>query len=321
MPAPLPSVSRVQETTTMPVQPTMTLTRILTPLSCLLRTPGLTLSQKTLWRPFKGPCATGTATGSWSFSRQSETAWKGGASKWREKRGKTTSQKTVSNASTRVCDCALVPAGLGLCVFPFLFPAQLVGPCFALQTWTCGRAGQFLLKDPKCLDCTKKGERHWAEVISCSSNLRSIASSPSLKHTQYQCGSGLIVSWILGSPRLKIKINLFLRPILVMVTIAVMKYCDQKQAGEKRVYLVALFITKGSQDKNSNRAGTWRQELMQRPWGVLLTGLLPMACSACLLFFFFLVLFFGAGDRTQSLELPKQALYHWAKSPTLSLPS
>jgi hypothetical protein len=27
-----------------------------------------------------------------------------------------------------------------------------------------------------------------------------------------------------------------------------------------------LFFTKGSQDWNSHRAGTWRQELRQRPW-------------------------------------------------------
>jgi hypothetical protein len=26
------------------------------------------------------------------------------------------------------------------------------------------------------------------------------------------------------------------------------------------------FIIEGSQDRNSNMAGTWRQELMQRPW-------------------------------------------------------
>lgn len=32
--------------------------------------------------------------------------------------------------------------------------------------------------------------------------------------------------------------------------------------------------------RNSNGAGTWRQELMQRPWTVLLTGLFLMVCSA-----------------------------------------
>jgi hypothetical protein len=43
-------------------------------------------------------------------------------------------------------------------------------------------------------------------------------------------------------------------------------------------------ISEGSQDRNSNRAGTWKWELMQRGHrGVLLTGLLFMACSA---FFF-----------------------------------
>ena len=44
----------------------------------------------------------------------------------------------------------------------------------------------------------------------------------------------------------------------------------KKQVGEERVYSAyistLLFITKGSQDRNSSRAGTWRQELMQRPW-------------------------------------------------------
>jgi hypothetical protein len=36
------------------------------------------------------------------------------------------------------------------------------------------------------------------------------------------------------------------------------------QVGEERVYLAytstLLFITKGSQDRNSNRAGTWNQD-------------------------------------------------------------
>jgi hypothetical protein len=44
----------------------------------------------------------------------------------------------------------------------------------------------------------------------------------------------------------------------------------KKQVEEERIYLsytsTSLFIIKGSQDRNSNKAGTWRQELMQRPW-------------------------------------------------------
>jgi hypothetical protein len=44
----------------------------------------------------------------------------------------------------------------------------------------------------------------------------------------------------------------------------------KKQVREERVYLaytsILLFITEGSQDRNSSRAGTWRQKLMHRPW-------------------------------------------------------
>jgi hypothetical protein len=44
----------------------------------------------------------------------------------------------------------------------------------------------------------------------------------------------------------------------------------KKQVGEERIYSAytstLLFITKGSQDRITHRAGTWRQELMQRPW-------------------------------------------------------
>jgi hypothetical protein len=44
----------------------------------------------------------------------------------------------------------------------------------------------------------------------------------------------------------------------------------KKEVEEKRVYSAytstLLFITKGSQDRNSHRAETWTQELMQRPW-------------------------------------------------------
>jgi hypothetical protein len=40
----------------------------------------------------------------------------------------------------------------------------------------------------------------------------------------------------------------------------------KKQVGEEKVYSAytstLLFITKGSQDRNSHRAGTWREEMM-----------------------------------------------------------
>jgi hypothetical protein len=43
-----------------------------------------------------------------------------------------------------------------------------------------------------------------------------------------------------------------------------------KVTWEERVYLayasLSLFIIERSQDRHSNRAETWRQELMQRPW-------------------------------------------------------
>ena len=48
------------------------------------------------------------------------------------------------------------------------------------------------------------------------------------------------------------------------------KHHDQTQVGEERVYLAytstSMFIIKGSQDRNSKRTGTCRQELMQKPW-------------------------------------------------------
>ena len=66
--------------------------------------------------------------------------------------------------------------------------------------------------------------------------------------------------------------------LLVRVTVAVMRHHDQKQTGEKKVYLAStstsLLIIKGSRDRNSNRAGTWSQALRQRPWGACF-----LACS------------------------------------------
>jgi hypothetical protein len=59
----------------------------------------------------------------------------------------------------------------------------------------------------------------------------------------------------------------------------------KKQVGEERVYSAytstLLFITNGGQDWNSSRSGSrswWRVH-----GGMLLTGLLPLACSGCFL--------------------------------------
>jgi hypothetical protein len=57
---------------------------------------------------------------------------------------------------------------------------------------------------------------------------------------------------------------------LTRVSIVATKHSNEMKVGEERVYLAymstALFIPEGSQDRNSSRAGTWRQELMQRSW-------------------------------------------------------
>jgi hypothetical protein len=63
--------------------------------------------------------------------------------------------------------------------------------------------------------------------------------------------------------------------VLVRVSIAVRKHHDQKASwGENGLFGLRLQIIDGNQDRVSRRAETWRQELMQRPWRVLLTGLL-----------------------------------------------
>jgi hypothetical protein len=58
--------------------------------------------------------------------------------------------------------------------------------------------------------------------------------------------------------------------VYVTVCIAVVKHHDQKQVGEERVYSAysstLSSIIEGSQDRNSSRARTWRQGLLQRPW-------------------------------------------------------
>jgi hypothetical protein len=58
----------------------------------------------------------------------------------------------------------------------------------------------------------------------------------------------------------------------------------KKQVGEERVYSaytsILLFITK---EVRTATKQVRKQELMQRPWRVLFTGLLPLACTACFL--------------------------------------
>ena len=48
------------------------------------------------------------------------------------------------------------------------------------------------------------------------------------------------------------------------------KHPDQKHLGRREIFISQLsgplLVTEGSQDQNSYRAGTWRQELVQRPW-------------------------------------------------------
>ena len=45
-----------------------------------------------------------------------------------------------------------------------------------------------------------------------------------------------------------------------------MKHYDPNKLGGVYLAYTPMSITEGSQDRNSNRAGTWRQEPMQRPW-------------------------------------------------------
>ena len=63
-------------------------------------------------------------------------------------------------------------------------------------------------------------------------------------------------------------VSAYQTPLLVRVSTAATKNHGQINV-EERDYLACistvLYIIKGSQDRNSNRAGTWRQKLIQRP--------------------------------------------------------
>jgi hypothetical protein len=49
------------------------------------------------------------------------------------------------------------------------------------------------------------------------------------------------------------------------------------------VYTWQQFLTKGSQEWSASRAGTWSQEMMERPWRGAAPWLSPLAYSACFL--------------------------------------
>lgn len=91
----------------------------------------------------------------------------------------------------------------------------------------------------------------------------------------HPCWMSVCCSWI--PPNSAVKFSSVLARFLCCCG----KHHDQKQHWEERVYLAyqTLSITAGSQDMKPGWAGTCKQELMQRPWKVLLTGLLLVACS------------------------------------------
>lgn len=60
------------------------------------------------------------------------------------------------------------------------------------------------------------------------------------------------------------------------VTISVVKFHEQsnrEKSGLFGFHSTSQPITEGGQVRNSDRAGLWSKELMQRPWGVLFTSL------------------------------------------------
>jgi len=61
-----------------------------------------------------------------------------------------------------------------------------------------------------------------------------------------------------------------LASVLLKVYNPAQNIMTNKQVGEERVYSTylstLLVITKGNGDRNSHKAGTCKQELMQRPW-------------------------------------------------------
>jgi hypothetical protein len=96
-------------------------------------------------------------------------------------------------------------------------------------------------------------------------------------HFQQTLHEAHIYSWGDGSMG-KIR-SLCKYDVLVRILLLQQNTMIKTQVGEERVYLAytsrSQSIIGRSQDRNSSRAGTWRQKLIQRPWRMLLTGLLP----------------------------------------------
>jgi hypothetical protein len=69
--------------------------------------------------------------------------------------------------------------------------------------------------------------------------------------------------------------------IFARVSVAVMKHMTKNQL--RRKGFVGPILPACCSSSNEARTGTWRQELMQRPWTDAAYCLAPMACSAFLL--------------------------------------
>ena len=86
---------------------------------------------------------------------------------------------------------------------------------------------------------------------------------------------------------------------LSYLSIAMIRHHDQEQLEKQRVYFILQFVIHhpGKSGKEF-KAGTWRQELMEKSGKVLLTDVLLMACAAYIL----------KHPRTPSLSIPLPTL-------------
>lgn len=79
----------------------------------------------------------------------------------------------------------------------------------------------------------------------------------------------------------------YMAEVLIRVSIAAMKHHDLKAVWGERVYLsytyTLLFTIEGCQDRNSNKTGTWRQEMILRLWRSAANWLAPRGLFTCFL--------------------------------------